>query len=132
MEIDSIAYLGATEDGERLVLGLAEQSGAEHEFTLHYSKMSRLLTAVLTAGQTAAKHRTSTTPLGSVMPELQNLMIFSASDVQKLPDGNVAARLLVQDVPIDLRFTPEQAKNLSEQLQAACSADPPTSSSLSH
>jgi hypothetical protein len=132
MEIDAIAYLGATEDGEWLVLGLAEQSGAEHEFTLHYSKMSRLLTAVLTAGQTAARNRTSTTPLGAVMPELQNFMIFSASDVQKLPDGNVAVRLLVQDVPVDLRFTPEQAKNLSEQLQAACLAAPPISSSLSH
>ena len=79
MEIDAIAYLGATEDGERLVLGLAEKSGAEHEFTLHYSKMSRLLTAVLTAGQTAARNRTSTTPLGAVMPELQNLMILSVS-----------------------------------------------------
>lgn len=132
MDIDAIAYLGATEDGERLVLGLAEQSGAEHEFTLHYSKMSRLLTAVLTSAQTAARNRTSATPLGAVMPELQNLMILSASDVQKLPDGNVVVRLLVQDVPIDLRLTPEQAKNLSEQLHAACSAAPPISSSLFH
>ena len=51
MEIDSIAYVGATEDGETLVLGLAERLGNEHEFTLHHSKMSRLLTAILTSGQ---------------------------------------------------------------------------------
>ncbi len=132
MEIDSIAYLGATEDGENLVLGLTERSGTEHEYTLHYSKMSRLLTAVLTAGQVAAKNRTSKTPLGAVMPELQNLMILGASDAQKLSDGNVAARLLLQDIPVNLRLTQEQATEFAEKLLAACSAAKPASSSLSH
>lgn len=132
MEIDAIAYLGATEDGENLVLGVAERSGSEHEFKLHYSKMSRLLTAVLTAGQVAAKNRTSKTSLGAVVPELQNLMILSAAEAQKLPDGNVAARLLVQDIPVDLRLTQEQATEFAEKLLAACSAAKPASSSLSH
>ena len=132
MEIDSIAYVGATEDGETLVLGLAERLGNEHEFTLHHSKMSRLLTAILTSGQVAAKNRTSKTPLGAVMPELQNLMIMTASDAQKLPDGNVAARLLVQDIPVDLRLTQDQATEFANKLLAACSAARPASSSLSH
>lgn len=132
MEIEAITYLGATEDGEGLVLGLAERSGAEHEFTLHYSKMSRLLTAILTAGQVAAKNRTPTTPLGAAMPQLQNLMILSASDAQPLPDGCIAARLLVQDIPIDLCLTQVQATEFAEKLQVACVAARTISSSRSH
>ena len=131
MDIDSVAYVGATEDGENLALGLADALGVEHELTIHYSKMSRLMSAVLTCGQVAARNRTKKTPLGADMPDLQNLMIVSNFDAQALPDGNVAVRLLIQDVPMDLRLSPEIASALASKLQAVLeqtprSALPPT------
>ena len=127
MDFDSVAYVGATEDGETLALGLTDKSGIEHELNLHYSKMSRLMSAVLTCGQVAARNRTNKTPLGANMPDLQNLMIVSKFDAQTLPDGKVAVRLLIQDVPIDLCLSSEMATALATKLNSVLEQSPGTS-----
>ena len=118
MRIESIAYVGATEDGELITFGVVDESGLEIDIHIHHSKMSRLLTAILTSGQAAARNRPSTTPMGAPMPELRNLMIVRSAGVDLLPDGNTAVRLMVEDVPMDFRLGPDAAQTILERLRS--------------
>ena len=113
--------VGAANDGQDIALNLRMENSSTEWFSVHHTKVGRLVAAIMFGAGVADRDRPKITPLGNRLPQQANLIDPWGIKVIPVPEGGfvVFQVLFSEQVHMDFRMPIQAATTIQEQCAQA-------------